>query len=299
MTFFYSQAKGDSQKAWDWLLVTYFDDLHSGSHRNMGSLYAGYAFTPEAEDGERFTKSMEREDALKALREEKLGISKDQRVSGDDMLSVSGDLAVIRFDSFVGDRTVSTTGSADYYKEHIGSDVYSLMAYSFATIADSSEVKKVVIDLTLNGGGQVSSCIDGLSFIMDDVTVSSYYTTCHSTQDVIVNGTLPNGRSSSYASDYDIYVMTSYASFSCGNMFPTVAKNAGVKIIGEQSGGGACSILYAFTPDGQSIQISGPNRSSLTTGRESNENGIVPDITLDDSYYYDLEKLSAALPSSN
>ncbi len=42
----------------------------------------------------------------------------------------------------------------------------------------------------------------------------------------------------------NVGVLTSNYSFSCANMFPAMMKDYGVALIGQQSGGGSCCVLF-------------------------------------------------------
>lgn len=159
----------------------------------------------------------------------------------------------------------------------------------------------MVIDLTNNIGGQVNACLDALTFIMDDAPFASHNPLTGSEMSITLNGTLPSIRTTSgpsYQRAYEIFVMTSDLSFSCANLFPTVVKASGAAtLIGMKSAGGACFVLPAVTPDGMPIQLSGNTRACLAkgSGKLSNDGGITPDVELDSSYFYDLQKLSAKL----
>ena len=64
--------------------------------------------------------------------------------------------------------------------------------------------------------------------------------------------------------DLRIGVETSSCSFSCGNLFPSVMKELGAMILGEQSDGGCCAIQCMATADGFFYRFSSA-RSHLTT----------------------------------
>ena len=76
-------------------------------------------------------------------------------------------------------------------------------------------------------------------------------------------------------------VLTSDISFSCGNLFPSMLKDAGIPVIGEKSGGGSCAIQAMCTADGFCFQISS-FRSRLNSLKGENiDTGILPDIPID------------------
>ena len=68
--------------------------------------------------------------------------------------------------------------------------------------------------------------------------------------------------------DFNFGVLTSKCSFSCGNLLPSLLKELGIKIIGEQSGGGSCSIITASTSDGMYFAHS----SSLSLANRDGDN---------------------------
>ena len=93
----------------------------------------------------------------------------------------------------------------------------------------------------------------------------------------------------SYEGKYNFYVLTSNYSFSCANLFPQICKEMGIaKIIGEQSGGGACVVYYSATPDGKTYRISSNMRDGDPTNPvRHNDLGIPVDYSLSRDYFYD------------
>jgi hypothetical protein len=53
-----------------------------------------------------------------------------------------------------------------------------------------------------------------------------------------------------FKTDLRFGIITSNYSFSCANLMPSLAKDAGIMLIGERSGGGTCATNRYFTPDG-------------------------------------------------
>ena len=107
----------------------------------------------------------------------------------------------------------------------------------------------------------------------------------------------------------NVAVLESRLSFSCGNMFSSLMKDNGYRIMGATSGGGSCAVQLMQLPEGYTYQMS-THRSRLCdkTWRHIDA-GIVPDvaiaagpevsITIDGSVYqfpdfkvfYNLDKL--------
>ena len=105
--------------------------------------------------------------------------------------------------------------------------------------------------------------------------------------------------------DLNFGILTSRLSYSAGNMFPILAQEMGVTVIGERSGGGCCATTKAAIPEGFTEYMSSYcmfTRSDLDAA--AFENGAVPDVPLDVpetdglpdySSFYDLERLSTIM----
>lgn len=135
---------------------------------------------------------------------------------------------------------------------------------TFKATLDSlpATVTDVVVDVAYNGGGIGGAAWGVLAYMTD--------------QSFFYHGMNPaSGSAYSYEMltnvapyDFNFYVLTSSVSFSAANMFPSMAKEAGVPILGTQSSGGTCSLTLLITPDGSGITMSS---NSGIAGRSGNE----------------------------
>ncbi len=80
--------------------------------------------------------------------------------------------------------------------------------------------------------------------------------------------------------DLNIAVLTSANSFSCGNIFPSIMKDNGFLIMGEQSGGGACAVMIETTGEGMTYRISAYDARFLNKDGENIDSGIPVDVDL-------------------
>ena len=81
--------------------------------------------------------------------------------------------------------------------------------------------------------------------------------------------------------DKNLYCITSPVSFSCGNLVPSLLKESGrVTLLGNTSGGGACSVQFGSLADGSIFQISSPNRLAVVTNGSyyAIDRGITPHL---------------------
>lgn len=219
-------------------------------------------------------------------------------------LEIYDNIAIIRFDQFVKYRSGSSADydvdSASYETLHgIGTDL--LYRKAFNEIEGNPEINKVVVDLTNNGGGE----IDVIPFLMAYVYSDPYLISKngatgeiiepHYYVDINYDGVVDEH--DTYQGQYDFYLLTSNASFSCGTMLPTVIKDSGsMEIIGETSGGGECMVGLFSAAGGAIFRNSSVFHAGTYDGEfHGNDSGIVPDREFPRAHFYDTEYLASFL----
>ena len=163
-------------------------------------------------------------------------------------------------------------------------------------------VKNVVIDLTTNGGGEIATLPYLAAFFTDDpcVTFKDIYndTTREYHYKVDLNGDGKFGdEGDTYKGKFNFYFLTSVFSFSCGNCLPGMAKDAGIKIIGERSGGGTSPVGVFYDGIGSYFNLSNHVNMSYKVNDkfEQNDAGIPLDheFPLQDGNWYDPNAIDA------
>lgn len=137
-------------------------------------------------------------------------------------------------------------------------------------------VTKLGIDLTFNTGGNVGALYRILGLMTDQpFAVSGFNRDTYSYSTTYIT--------TSYDSytEFDWFLLTSFATFSAANEMATIFKqnNMGL-IIGEVTGGGACSITPILLPDGTFFTMSSNNINTIRLADGTyviNEDGITPD----------------------
>ena len=171
-------------------------------------------------------------------------------------------------------------------------------------------IKNFIIDLSCNGGGDSSvlcymaavmknkdrnSNVASLS-IRDEVTGGEYRS--NFLLDLNLDGEFDDADKEVYY-DLDYALLASPFSFSCGNLTPFVAKDQGIMVMGDRSGGGACSIMKAYTADGHFMAVSSSQYFICDSGADV-DLGVEVDVNLmkkttdgqyDNSAFYDLDAL--------
>ena len=210
-------------------------------------------------------------------------------------LYVAGDTAVFVFDSFINEAVYHFKWSLDY--------------------AEENGIKRFVIDLSCNSGGSAAVVMYIMAMITNE-NKDSYTTSYRKIQtltgnttridndlDLNLDGEI-NDLDKDVYYDFEYAFITSGISYSCGNLLPCLARDAGFPILGERSGGGACSLLIAYTPELFFYTISSYNKFITADGNDV-DNGAELDYdltkrvtddegneTIDYSGLYDLEDIS-------
>ena len=185
-------------------------------------------------------------------------------------LYVTGDTAVFVFDSFVNEAVYNFKWSLDYAKE--------------------KGIKRFVIDISCNSGGNAAVVMYIMAMI-NNKNKDSYSVSYRKIQtltgntsrmdndvDLNLDGQI-NDLDKSVYYDFEYAFITSKISYSCGNLLPCLAKDAGFPILGERSGGGACSLLIAYTPETFFYTLSSYNKF-ITKDNKDVDNGAELDYDL-------------------
>lgn len=224
------------------------------------------------------------------------------------------DTAYITFSSF--DRINDEKYKEGYDKNNnYKTDLGCLLAYSYNNIHNNKNIKNVVIDCSGNiGGSNISLCyaltfVAGNKLMNDDMYYSTLYMAdafTHAYGNIKISADLNydgkiDQKDVPLAIDYNVTILTSRVSFSCGNALPCLAKrnNDAIRIVGTRSGGGTCSILPMATTTGTFYQISSPFTIGYVKNGEFNdfEDGQDLDYTIGYNEMYDRNTLTNRLRS--
>ena len=151
---------------------------------------------------------------------------------------------------------------------------------------DDPEVKNLVVDLSCNTGGDfdvlmtMSVLMGGPNYYYSENLVTGQRQIFYFDVDCNFDGVFDE-KDKEVKYDLNIALMVSDVSFSCGNFLPSLLKDAGFPIIGERSGGGACSVQPFITPEGMQFRLSSA-RARLTNDQWVNiDTGIEPNYVID------------------
>jgi hypothetical protein len=272
----------------------YLDDLHSGFN------FASYR-TEEL-------KSADGEGGLSAIRDGKnyelFSQARNNAKTPIKPYEEVGNTAYITFDGFNMISNPEFYYEGDIYvddEESVESvDTVLLVLYAHSMInRENSPIENVVIDLSMNGGGQVDAAAIVAAWFLGEASLSvrSSLTGAISTGTYRVDANLDHKfDENDTVADKNLYCLIGPYSFSCGNLVPNLFKSSNqVTLLGHTSGGGSCSVLPMSTAYGTSFQISSPNRMSyLKNGSYYDiDRGTEPDYQISTpEKYYDRQALT-------
>ena len=237
--------------------------------------------------------------------------SKAYNAGTSPMISSDGKTALYLFDSFIfgtTDQVFNRDGSIK--SEAKVYDSFFNLLDLFKTLKTQGTVENVILDMSTNGGGVLGVLMKVLALISKNNLSNLYYLEAASNQlgiattmvDSDFNGLYNTG--DCFGDDFNIYLLTSDCSFSCGNAFPCLAQKMGcAKIIGQKSGGGECAVAIHYLPNGEYVYHS----SNLHIGYYNNvtnvftgfEGGAQPDIEISNySYFYNVDRLSSLIQNA-
>ena len=210
---------------------------------------------------------------------------------------INGDTALFSFDDFM---SIDFEGWNNYYtgKGERPEDLVSVFYECVKDADENPDVKNFVVDVSTNGGGYVMVGLYMIGLMGGES--NSYYNLLNygatAKENYIVDKNL-DGKfdeiDNNLKFDLNFGVIASKYSFSSANTLPSNARDAGLVIIGEQSGGGSCTVFSYTTPDGIPLYMS----NTVRAANKNNENidaGIKPDyevVTINEDGSKDFSKV--------
>ena len=194
-----------------------------------------------------------------------------------------GDTAVIRFDSFDVDRKAWE----DYYKNGgpLPEDTVGIVADGLKRASEDGGIRNILFDISANPGGYtdavmgIMSMISGKEYLAGFNELSRQRFRVYFDVDRNLDGVFDEkDRDVQY--DFNYAALTSGGSFSCGNFFPFLVREAGGMLIGERTGGGCCSVQKAALSEGFDIRISGYKFKLCDDAGSDLEAGAAPDVEI-------------------
>jgi hypothetical protein len=202
-----------------------------------------------------------------------------------------GNTAICHFDSFSGN---DKQAWKDYYQGKgprptlatSPGDPMAIFLDALEQAVADPEVKNFVLDLTANLGGS-SDVVMAMTSVMFNQNFFRAYNVI-TKQKMEWHFDVDRNFDGKYdALDKDVHYDLNYCivagplSFSCGNLFPSLCKDAGLLLVGQKSGGGSCAVGSYRTADGFYYKISSARGRLCDQNWQNINDGITPNVTID------------------
>ena len=151
---------------------------------------------------------------------------------------------------------------------------------------EDPEVKNLVIDLTENRGGSsdlvvaMTSLMYGKSSIREENTLTGERFQFFYDVDRNFDGKF-DALDKDVHYDLNFGLLVGRLSFSCGNLFPSLCKDEGLLLMGEQCGGGSCGVGVYRTPEGFQYKISSARGRLANEDWQNIDSGIEPQVLIE------------------
>ena len=221
-------------------------------------------------------------------------------------LQIVGDTAYLTYDTFLSGPTInirSLDQEASAYAT-IDSTAFVLKSLQELSANHKDDVKRVVIDLTCNGGGAatnlapIAALLTGEAIIHDLDYYGGEQIESHFELDLDGDGHFGETEDS-YKGQFRYYVLTSSMSFSCANALPGICmESGGVTIVGQRSGGGCSMVDNVINPSGFAYTTSSPVAGALINEHGvyvDNDRGIPVSLSIDPDTFYNRVALNEKL----
>ena len=217
--------------------------------------------------------------------------------------SSDGKVAYFSFDEF---KAVSYDPKEGKPSDVETEDTYLYFLNHLKAIALKGGVEKVVIDDTINGGGYVGQLCKLLCLLSKDNSSTIYFRSGENNAigkmtskiDVNLDGKIDES-DVTFGNNFKFYILTSSYSFSCGNAFPSYARDFGLAtIVGTKSGGGECVVGGSQLPYNSFLTYSSNFHLGYYNAEEKTfsgyEEGAYPQISFVGNFY-DVDEVAAVL----
>lgn len=280
--------------------INSFEDLHT----SVAALSSWWGDTLEG-----FTRSktyQKRVEAYQTLQDKRADAFGEEPIA----VQYHEDLAYIYMKGFEGIPNAYKEDGVTLVDNIAELDTYFYMIDKLNKIKEHGGIKDVVIDLSTNGGGYVSTMMKIVTLLSKENT--GHFGTFESKKDYLDNTYVKvdsnmdglYDETDVYGNDFDFYILTSLCSYSSGNAMPFYARKHGyAKIIGENSGGGECTVERVSLPSGRRFNFSTSHHVVYIEGEGNQyigaEAGAGIDLEIDYDHFFDLPYIKSRIQSAN
>ena len=201
-------------------------------------------------------------------------------IKGTETYTKDGDIAYIHIDGFMGEIALQ-----DEWREYYDGTraeipfgngkggAVGAIHYGLTQAKNDSDIKHIVVDLAANTGGSTDEMLfmicllTGQNKFYAHNTLSETYQTTEYEFDLNFDKVFDEHDAEvDLVGDKDVTVLTTRNGFSCGGISPIYLHDEGIFTIGENCGGGSCSIYMQYDAFGNLNRASTPSHTVTKDG---------------------------------
>ena len=264
-----------------WLTETIYNQVQS----TVVNVY----YSGQYEELKNYDRGTSYRGSLYKARRTKLG-KNEGPIKGTDTYTKDGDIAYIHIDGFMGEIELRDEWDR-YYKGEISSIPFGkgkggavgAIYNGVLQASQDKDIKHLVVDLGANTGGSTDEMLFMINLLCGSDKFYTYNTQTKNYRTTTYEFDLnfdrvfdeKDNEVRNLLKDLDITVLTTKNGFSCGGISPIYLHDEGLFTIGEDCGGGSCSVYEQYDAYGNLNRSSSPshtvnkNRISVDVGRTS------------------------------
>lgn len=203
---------------------------------------------------------------------------------GNDTYRESGNTAIIRLDSFMPDEAaweLYYEGEGDFPQDSLG-----IVLSGLKRASENPDIENVILDLSCNSGGSpdvmmaILAVATGQTQLYGIHKLTGRNMTFTFEADTNFDG-IYDEKDKEVKYDFNYGVLVTRHAFSCGNLFPIIAQEAGAVLIGEPSSGGSCSVQVGTDAEGFTYMMSSAQWQLTDSEGNAVEGGCTIDMPIE------------------
>ena len=203
---------------------------------------------------------------------------------GNDTYRESGNTAIIRLDSFMPDEAaweLYYEGEGDFPQDSLG-----IVLSGLKRASENPDIENVILDLSCNSGGSpdvmmaILAVATGQTQLYGIHKLTGRNMTFTFEADTNFDG-IYDEKDKEVKYDFNYGVLVTRHAFSCGNLFPIIAQEAGAVLIGEPSSGGSCCVQVGTDAEGFTYMMSSAQWQLTDSESNAVEGGCTIDMPIE------------------
>lgn len=203
---------------------------------------------------------------------------------GNDTYRESGNTAIIRLDSFMPDEAaweLYYEGEGDFPQDSLG-----IVLSGLKRASENPDIENVILDLSCNSGGSpdvmmaILAVATGQTQLYGIHKLTGRNMTFTFEADTNFDG-IYDEKDKEVKYDFNYGVLVTRHAFSCGNLFPFIAQEAGAVLIGEPSSGGSCCVQVGTDAEGFTYMMSSAQWQLTDSEGNAVEGGCTIDMPIE------------------